>query len=334
MHCNKSNSYLNILILTIVWIITGCTKNDLTNQNQQLHPVTINYPAYIPQLQIPQDNPLTEEGIKLGKKLYYDPILSNNGLSCSSCHQKSSSFSHPVANSLAHINLGWNNQFLWDGKISGTLEDIMKFEVEIFFATDVSKLNNDAEYKNLFRTVYNVNHISSKEIAYALAQYFRSLYSFESKFDRYLQNKTSLTIQELNGFNIFFTEKGDCFHCHSMGLLCDNSFHNIGIDSVFTGVNKGRFNVTQNPSDIGKFKTPTLRNIAFTAPYMHDGRFTTLDQVIEHYNSGVKQSNTLDPIMAKPSKIYGLQLTTQEKQNLKAFLLTFTDSIFINNPNN
>jgi cytochrome c peroxidase len=136
----------------------------------------------------------------------------------------------------------------------------------------------------------------------------------------------------MNGFNIFTTEKGDCFHCHSLGLFTDNKFHNIGLDSEFTSINMGRYNVTLKQADMGLFKTPTLRNIQLTAPYMHDGRYLTLEQVVEHYNSGVKQSNTLDPIMTKPSKIYGLGLTPTEKQDLVAFLKTLTDTTFTKNP--
>ena len=136
----------------------------------------------------------------------------------------------------------------------------------------------------------------------------------------------------MHGLDIFTTEKGDCFHCHSLGLFTDNKFRNNGIDSIYIGNDLGRYNVTTNTNDIGLFKTPTLRNIELTAPYMHDGRFQTLDQVIDHYNSGVKHSATLDPIMTKPSKIYGLGLTTIEKYDLIAFLKTLTDTTFIHNP--
>ena len=136
-----------------------------------------------------------------------------------------------------------------------------------------------------------------------------------------------------HGLYIFNSEKGECFHCHSLGLFQDNSFHNIGIDSIFEGVNMGRFMVTADLADMGKFKTPTLRNVALTAPYMHDGRFQTLEQVVEQYNSGVKKSSTLDPIMAKPSFEHGLQLTPQEKIDLISFLHSLTDTSFINNAN-
>ena len=297
-----------------------------------LTPYTIKYPNYFPSLSIPSDNPLTLEGINLGRYLYYDTILSNNGRSCSGCHSQNESFSLSSVNSLPHINLGWNTNFLWNGKISGGVEDIMKFEVEIFFNTNVSKLNNSEFYRNEFKKVYGVEAISTKDVAYALSQFFRAMVSTNSKCDKYFQYTATLNSSELNGFVIFTTEKGDCFHCHSIGLFTDNKFHNIGLDSIFSGVGMGRYNITGNANDMGLFKSPTLRNIELTPPYMHDGRYLTLDEVVEHYNSKVKHSTTLDPIMTKPSKLFGLGLSATEKQDLVAFLKTLTDTTFINNP--
>jgi cytochrome c peroxidase len=135
----------------------------------------------------------------------------------------------------------------------------------------------------------------------------------------------------MNGYLLFNTERGDCFHCHSTPLFTDNTFRNIGLDSVFTTVNSGRYKITHDPQDKGKFKVPTLRNIELSAPYMHDGRFKTLEEVVEHYNSGVKLSETIDPIMTKAGKEYGLKLTVQEKTDLVNFLKTFTDYTFISN---
>lgn len=294
-----------------------------------LTPYNIFTPTYFPKLIIPADNPLTVEGIELGRRLYYDTILSNTGQSCSSCHSQSLAFSNQTVNSLPHINLAWNSSFLWNGGVEGGLENAMMFEVNDFFSTNVAKLNNDPYYPALFKKVYNVDIISSKEIAYGLAQFIRRLYSTNSKFDKYLRYETMLSASEMNGFVIYNTEKGDCFHCHSLGLFTDNSFHNIGLDSIFTGINQGQFNITNDPNDKGKFKSPTLRNIELTAPYMHDGRYTTLEEAIEHYNSMVKLSATLDPILTKPNHTFGLQLSTQEINDLVAFLKTLTDTTFI-----
>ena len=316
-------------------IIYGCKKSNPAAgsvEPEALTPYNLVYPNYFPPLAIPNDNPLTVEGIKLGNKLYYDSILSNSGISCSSCHNAAESFSSYSVNSLAHVNLGWNNYFLWNGKISGSIEDIMKFEVEVFFNTNVSKLNNSAYYRDEFKKVYDVDVITSKDVAYALSQFFRVMVSANSLCDKFFQHTASLSASEMNGFILFTTEKGDCFHCHSLGLFTDSKFHNIGLDSVFTGVGMGRYNVTGNTADLGLFKTPTLRNIELTPPYMHDGRYLTLTEVVEHYNSKVKLSPTLDPIMTKPSKEFGLGLTPTQVADLVAFLKTLTDTTFTKNP--
>ncbi len=326
-----------IISLAILFLLTECKKKneneDLSPQvSEELTPYNANYPNYFPAISIPSNNPLTIEGINLGRKLYYDTILSNDGKSCSSCHNSIESFSTYSSNSLAHINLGWNSHFLWNGKISGTLEDIMRFEVDDFFQTNISKLNNSSYYQNEFKKVYKIETIASQDVANALAQFFRIMISSNSLCDKFFQHTANLNSSQVNGLVIFTTEKGDCFHCHSLGLFTDDKFHNNGIDSIFSGDNLGRYNITLNNNDIGLFKTPTLRNIELTSPYMHDGRYQTLEQVVEFYNSGVKHSPTLDPIMTKPSKIYGLGLTQTEKQDLVAFLKTLTDTIFIHNP--
>ncbi len=153
--------------------------------------------------------------------------------------------------------------------------------------------------------------------------------SYNSKLDKRLRNEISLTPSELNGFVIYVTERGDCFHCHNIDagrLMTDNLFHNNGLDSVFTDLGRGA--ITGNAFDYGKFLTPTLRNIALTAPYMHDGRFQTLEEVVEHYNSGGKASATVDPLMKHVGT--GLNLSNQEKADLVAFLKTMTDTSFIN----
>lgn len=324
-------------IISLLCLISffSCKKNNESagaDPEEPLTPYVINYPSYYPPLIIPNDNPLTVEGVELGRRLYYDTLLSSTGLSCSSCHESSKSFSSFASNSLPHVNLGWNNYFLWNGKVNGQLEDIMKFEVEEFFNTDIAKINNSAYYRKEFKKIFNATTITAKNIEYALAQFFRVMVSANSLCDKFFQHTADLSDSELRGFVLFTTEKGDCFHCHTIGLFTDNKFHNIGLDTVFTGVGMGRYNITGKPSDMGLFKTPTLRNIELTAPYMHDGRYQTLEDVIEHYNSKVKNSSTLDPIMTKPSKLYGLGLTAQDKQDLVAFLKTLTDTGFVNNP--
>ena len=184
----------------------------------------------------------------------------------------------------------------------------------------------------MFYKAFGKTDFDYKDMAFALAQHFRSLNSYTSKFDLFWDGKAELTQLEEMGYLIFNTERGDCFHCHSFPLLSDHEFHNNGLDSVWEGINAGRYNVTNDPNDYGLFKSPTLRNIELTAPYMHDGRFATLEEVVEHYNSGVRHSPTLDAIMLKPGKESGLQLSPMEKAAIVAFLKTLTDTSFTTNP--
>jgi len=321
--------YLHIFLLSVL-ILASCNK-DASPPPEEIYkptPYEINIPQGFPDLYIAEDNPLTIEGVQLGRMLYYDSILDiDNSRACASCHFQEESFSLSHVNSLAHVNLGWNGVYLWNGKIEGTLEDIMLFEVEEFLQTDLSKLNSHPTYPGLFKKAFNVDIISSKEAAYALAQFERTMISGNSKWDRYLRGEVSLTQAEAQGFEVFFTEKGDCFHCHGTILFTDNLFHNNGLDDI---PEEGRALITGNPKDIGKFKSPTLRNIMLTAPYMHDGRYETIEEVIDFYSEGVKGSSTVDPLMKKVGQ-GGVHLNQQDKNNLIAFLNMLTDTSFINN---
>lgn len=319
-----------LLLLTAgVALLCGCGEGGTTGEPT---PYQIAYPAHFPEIIIPAENPTTNDGVALGRRLYYDPVLSNDGRRCGGCHNQKFGFTTPGSNILPHINLGWSEYFLWNGKESGALEDVMLFEVEEFFQTDVAKLQNHPEYPQLFSAAFGSETITTELAAKALAQFFRSLVSANSKFDRFLRKEELLSPEEQHGFIVFNTEKGDCFHCHSLPLMTDNSFHNTGLDAAFEGEAEGRFAVTKNPADLGKWKTPTLRNVAIRGSYMHDGRFTSIETVIDHYNSGVQPSPTLDPILTKPGKEHGLNLTDQEKAALVAFLKTLTDDTFTSDP--
>lgn len=315
----------------------SCKKQNIDNHisicHQDTTPYYINVPKFFPA--IPNINliKLTKAKVELGKKLYYEKRLSfNQQQSCASCHVQENSFSHTGINSLPHINLIYNTNFLWNGKIRNGLLSAMHFEVKDFFKTNPDNIKNE-QYKPLFCKAFGTDEITQEKIAECLMQFISTLIVKDTKFYRYLKGEVILSSSEFNGLNIFTTEKGDCFHCHTLPLFTDNSFRNIGLDSVFNN-NMGLYEITGNVNDIGKFKVPTLLNIALTPPYMHDGRFITLDQVIEFYNNGVKYSPTLDPIMSKNNRLVnGLQLTEEEKSDLKAFLLTLTDTSFVQNPN-
>jgi len=311
-------------------------------------PVTLEYPYLFPQMPIPDDNPLTEEGIFLGRKLFYEPMLSGDGTqSCAECHFQNKSFTDPARfstgidgllgtrNAMPIINVGWMEKLFWDGRANG-VEDQATFPVvdplEMHADWDdvVAKLENDAEYKELFRKAFKTSGISKERAVKAIAQFERTLISKNSKTDAVavIGGGVFYTDLEQEGFDLFNSERGDCFHCHSGILFTDNLFHNNGLDENHDA-DKGLYRVTNNPADIGKFKTPTLRNIEFTAPYMHDGRFETLEEVLQFYGGGVKVSSTLDPLMSHQG---GINMTPHEQEAVKAYLLTLSDTTFINNP--
>jgi cytochrome c peroxidase len=335
---------LLMIVLFILSFAFSCKKN--TDQNQvtpndttlDLTPDTILTPLYFPQPVIPEDNKPAKELVQLGRQLYYDPILSNDGRSCASCHLQNIGFTLPGLYKnempvLPHVNLAWYNNFMWDGSKNGTLEDIMMFEVKEFFATDLVKVNQSSKYKPLFKKYYGVNTITHKELAYALAQFIRSLVSANTKYDLSLKGQYKLSPDEQHGSRIFFTEKGDCFHCHVNPVTTDNLLHNTGLDSIYIKESdKGYYLMSGVSADLGKFRTPNLRNVALRNRFMHDGRFTTLEEVIDFYDHGMHKVNNLDPVMSLPAKKGGLHLTALEKQQLIAFLKTLTDSTFISSP--
>ncbi|PIA79248.1 cytochrome-c peroxidase [Gaetbulibacter sp. 4G1] len=303
---------------------------------------------------IPTDNPQTVEGIALGKKLFFDPILSaNNTQACADCHAPENAFSDADRfsdgidgirgnrNSMPLFNLAWNydEKFFWDGRVFSLEHQAFQpvtdpKELHNTWQQVEQKLQEHAEYPNLFKLAFGTSKIDSIKVTKAIAQFERTLISSNSKFDKYLLGKATLTPQELNGFNVFMDEtKGDCFHCHGSDknpLWTDNIFHNNGLDAIVTDLGLGK--VTGDPADNGKFKSPSLRNLTFTAPYMHDGRFATLDEVINHYSEGLQNSPTIDPLMKKVNQ-GGVQLSAQDKADLKAFLLSLSDNEFISNPN-
>lgn len=333
--------YYRTIMIGIAILVMACKKAPLPPPDEPvaLTPVTLTYPKYVPDMVIPASNPTTEEGVALGRQLYYDTLLSAGGPlegnACASCHQQAFGFTTPGPGSppvLPHVNLGWHQYFLWNAAKAGTLEDVMLFEVQSFFQTDLALLATQKKYREGFKTLYGDESITYQRLANVLAQFLRTVNSFNSRFDMAMRGDIFFTDAEMRGYQIFNSETGDCFHCHSIGLFTDGMLHNNGLDSVFAGANVGHYAVSGNENDMGKFKTPTLRNVALRGPYMHDGRYATLEEVVNFYNSGVQRSATLDPIMTKPGKENGLGLTPQQQQDLVAFLHTLTDTSFIHNP--
>ena len=291
---------------------------------------------------LPTDNPLTVERVELGKKLFFDANLSlNKTISCASCHEPDKAFSDSRAlsqgvsenltrrHSMPLFNLAWKDEFFWDGRVSTLREQVFNplqhpDEMGISIEELVVRLQSSPEYQQNFAKAFTPGEITPEHIALALENYLLSLTSYTSKFDQAAAGKASLSEQEKRGFELFMTEYeprsgrygADCFHCHGGALLTDNEFHNNGLAP---STDKGRNEFTGKRSDENKFSTPSLRNLSLTAPYMHDGRFATLEEVVEHYSTGIRQSDTLDPNLAKHPKA-GLQLTIEDKAALVAFL--------------
>jgi cytochrome c peroxidase len=318
-------------------------------------PYHLTVSQFAPRPDLPRDNPLTGEGVALGGKLFFDRRLSSNDrLSCAACHRPNDALSDPrrfsrgvngaigTRNAPALENLAWKSSFFWDGR-SPTLRDQVlqpiqnPVEMHDTLADVVAKVSADNNYPHLFAAAFGSPEITPDKIARALEQFLLVQVSFDSKYDRVMNGRTNFTAQEQRGFELFNTEYdpyhgqygADCFHCHGGPLFQSQNFANNGLDSVFYDM--GRYKVTQRAGDGGKFSVPSLRNVAVTAPYMHDGRFRTLDEAVEHYCTGMKRSATLDPNLAKHPD-GGVPLNADDKRALVAFLKTLTDEKFFRPP--
>jgi cytochrome c peroxidase len=322
---------------------------------KQFTPYRFNMSGVFPIPALPRDNPLIEERVTLGEKLFNEKALSRDGsVACASCHQSSTAFSDPrqfsigvrnqsgTRHAMPLFNMAWKSSFFWDGRAPSLraqalipLQDHLEMDQTLEGA--VSNLTARAEYHSLFEKAFGSREITSEKIGLALEQFVLTLTSFDSKFDRVLRGQEKFTDKEQRGFELFMTEYeprmgnygADCFHCHGGALFSDHQFHNNGLDAKFDH-DPGRYKFSKIESDRGKFATPSLRNIALTAPYMHDGRFKTLEEVVEHYSAGVKRTPTLDPNIAKHPD-GGIHLSVSDKQALVDFLKTLTDPKFVKN---
>ena len=330
--------------------IPGSTQDSL--DVYQTTPYQLEVPEGFPEPIIPEDNLMTEEGVSLGKKLFYDNILSgDNSQSCGSCHAQSFAFSDNNLsfsigidgnaggrNAMQIINAAWGESFFWDGRASSLENQALgpvpnPIEMHLSWKEAAEKLNAHSEYPQLFKNAFNIETIDSSYVAKAIAQFERTFISANSKFDEFkasgLEPNQFFTLEEFEGYIIFNTETGDCFHCHGTILTTDNLFHNNGLDENLIDLGLGA--ISGVSTDNGKFKTPSLRNIEFSPPYMHDGRFATLEEVVEYYSFGVMATSpNIDPLMKKANQ-GGIQLTTSERQSLVAFLKTFSDTSFLTN---
>ena len=348
---------LNLITLAFLSIILFSCSNDDSGPDYSPTEISLEVPEIfdllLPAPLIPANNPQTVEGIALGRKLFYEPLLSGDGTqACADCHFAENAFTDPDRfstgidgsignrNAMPVFNVAWNfnEKFFWDGRAL-SLEDqafgpvVNPIEMNNTWPNAVASLQATENYPDLFLEAFGTSTIDSVLVTNAIAQFERTLISGNSRFDKHLLGEILLTDSELNGFNIFMDEnKGDCFHCHGSDanpLWTDNVFHNNGLDSTFEDIGLGE--VTNDPLDYGKFKSPSLRNLAYSAPYMHDGRFETLDDVINHYSEGLVYSETIDPLM-KTVADGGVNLSAEDKADLKAFLLSLSEPEFTTNP--
>ncbi len=283
-------------------------------------------------------NTLTKEGFILGRKLFYDTKLSkDNSISCGSCHQQFAAFSHfehkvshgiygllGTRNAPPIFNMNWQTNFMWDGGINHIeVQPLAPITNPVEMDEDIvevlGRLQGDASYPKMFKDAFGTEVVTSQLMFKAMAQFMGMLVSYNSKFDMYTRGETSLTTSEINGKNLF---QQKCNTCHTAPLFTNSQYMNNGLDTVFADAGRGK--ITQMAADSGTFKVPSLRNVALSPPYMHDGRFNTLDAVLEHYIHGVKNSSTLSTELAGP-----ITLSNEEKADILAFLNTLTDNTFI-----
>lgn len=296
-------------------------------------------------------NPVIQEGALLGRYLFYDKTLSkDSSISCASCHKQefafadNNQFSKGIyeqflnRNTMPLFNLAWYSSFFWDGKSTSIEEQVFvpvsaHNEMNLDWVEAEKRINDKDFYRKQFKNVFSIEKIDSIHIAKAIAQFERTLISNKSKYDRVIQGKDEFSESELKGFILMNDQSmGDCLHCHitdANALGTTGTFSNNGLDEILK--DEGLFYTTKNKKDKGKFKIPSLRNIALTAPYMHDGRFNTLEEVLDFYSEGVKSSEFIDSKMQYVHQ-GGVRLNEREKMDIISFLKTLTDSVFITNP--
>ncbi len=330
--------------------LSSCLDNPSPNERQGPEFFTPVLASSLQQETFPQleRNPMSKEGILLGKTLFYEPTLSQNGeVSCATCHAPDLAFSDGLAlsdqgvsgkklhrNSPPLFNLAWHKGLFWDGG-AANLESLVfgplthPDEMAADLKEIIHYLNGSAQYTEMFEAAFETDSITSSLIGRALAQFVRSLISQDSKYDQWKRKEAIFDSSEIRGYQLY---QKHCSSCHTEGLFTDLEYHNNGLDISYPnpteleGIYLGRYRISFDEKDKGAFKTPSLRNIALTAPYMHDGRFVDLEEVLNHYEHGIKVNESLAPELKM-----GIQLNADERADLLAFLETLTDYKFINN---
>ena len=357
--------------LIFFWVVlsVGCKPDAMTEPGV---PVEFDPAPYFleighfPPPALPEDNPMTEAGVELGRMLFHEKRLSgDNTQACADCHLQSRNFSDPAVfstgiageeghrHSMVLSNLAWHlhhgeshgHGFFWDGRSSSLREQVLDpiqdaLEMDESLEDVIVKLNGDTEYREEFKRAFDAEEVTADLLARALEQFLFSMVSNQSKYDHWMLGEVELTESEERGRVLFFDEfdpfnpemsGADCAHCHSGLDFSNHQFANNGLDADADMEDIGYMGVTGEDGDLGKFKTPSLRNVMVSAPYMHDGRFADIEEVLDHYDHGAVSSTSLDPMM-QYNVDYGLGLSEQDRADLIAFLHTLTDTEFLNNP--
>jgi len=288
-----------------------------------------------------QNNTLTKSGFELGRKIFYDTRLSkDNTVSCGTCHQQYAAFAnldHEVSHGYNNLlgtrnapplfNLNWHTSFFWDGGVNNIEnQPINPIQNPVEMAGDmnaiIAMMNADATYKNMFTAAFGTNEANSQRIFKALTQFMCMMISCNSKYDKHMHGDAGgeFTDQETRGLAVF---RSNCAACHKEPLFSDFSYRNNGLQPTVVN-DSGRAHITKDTADLYKFLVPSLRNLTYSRPYMHDGRFGSINDVLTHYTTGIYQSSTLDPLLKS-----GIKLTEQDKQDLMAFLKTLDDPAFL-----
>lgn len=338
--------YMNY-VFVLLTLILSCSEH---NEVPKYEPVMleVNQPSNFPEISYNLDNnPVTAAGFQLGKDLFYEGRLSaNNAIACAFCHEQAFAFTHHGHN-LSHgvnggigfrnsqpiQNLAFLNSFMWDGAASHLdLQPIIPItsplEMGETLSNIVEKLKVDSYYQNQFIRAFEDGEINSENILKALSQFMLVMVSSNSKYDKYVRGEDNVTLSqiELDGLNTF---QNKCSSCHATDLFTDQSFRNNGLPVNPQLDDTGRFRLLENPDDLYKFRVPSLRNVEHTFPYMHDGRFSTLEVVLDFYDAGMVDNGNVDPIFLREDGTLGISLTAYEKESLIAFLKTLTDYEFL-----
>lgn len=352
--------YLLLTFVLSLGVFISCKKakeENISYATLDETPYDFSYGSTMSAPNIPGDNKLTIEKVRLGRMLFYEKALSGDGtMNCASCHalgngfSDTNQFSTGIAGlkggrqAMAIFNMAWNtNEFFWDGRAHLLRDQALKpiqdpLEMNETLPKAIQKIQAMAQYKVQFTRAFGTHEVTGQRMALALEQFMNSVVSSNSKDDKYLRGELALTASEERGRALFFTEYNpffpdlsgaDCAHCHGGSNFENDQYMNNGLSADNEMTDIGREAVTNFASDRGKFKVTSLRNIAVTGPYMHDGRFKTLEEVVAHYNDGLKPSSTLDPALEN-TRSTGLMLDAQEQADLVAFLKTLTDYTYLN----